>query len=71
MGKKHKKVKAKHQDFQKVKLKIGKKLPKGLNETTVNFKSRSILVKNQLKNEGLTTEPVTNRKLNIQVSFLN
>ena len=71
MGKKAKKVKAKHQDFQKVKLKIGKKLPKGLNETTVNFKSRSILVKNQLKNEGLTTEPVTNRKLNIQVSFLN
>lgn len=41
MAKKKKKVK----DFQKVKLKVGKRLVRGLNETKTDFKSKKIIVK--------------------------
>ena len=62
---KSRRTKAKHQDFQKVKLKAGRSLPKGLNETKTAFKSQSIQIREQLAQD--TSQPTTKRKLNIQV----
>ena len=62
---KSRKTKSKNKDFQKVKLKIGKKLPKGQNETIATFKSTSIQIKEQLRKKD-TSQPVTKKKLNIQ-----
>ena len=62
--------KKKNADFQKVKLKVGKKLPKGLNETDLSFKSRQLqLPKNKdfLSNKN---EPQTRRKLTLEVKFI-
>ena len=39
-------------DFQKVKLKAGKLRPKGLNETKLEFQSKSILIREQLRQEA-------------------
>lgn len=55
--------KKKNADFQKVKLKVGRRLPKGQNETTTSFKSRTIHVVQQLKGSTATSEPRTKRKL--------
>ena len=43
------KKKKEQKDFQKVKLKAGKLRPKGLNETKLEFKSKSILIREQLR----------------------
>ena len=59
--------KKKEKDFQKVKLKVGKKLPRGLNETVATFKTRGINIKEQLK-EAASDQTTTKRKLNIKVS---
>lgn len=53
-------------DFQKVKLKVGKKKPKLENATVTNFKTKTIHLPEQLKEDG--TLPTNNRKLNIKVS---
>lgn len=60
------KKKAKRQDFQKVKFKVGKKLPKNLNETRANFKSKTLILKQQfsLEKEG----PVSHRNLSWKVN---
>lgn len=43
-------MKKRQQDFQKVKLKVGKTLPKGRNETKTSFDSKKInLIKQQLR----------------------
>ena len=39
------KKKAKRKDFQKVKFKVGKKLPKILNETKATFQSKTLIIK--------------------------
>ena len=65
---KSRRTKAKHSDFQKVKLRVGKKLPKAQNETVATFKSRSIQIKEQLKIKD-TDQPTTKRKLNLQELF--
>lgn len=58
--------KRKHQeDFQKVKLKVGKKKPKLENVTDTNFKTKAIQIPEQLKEDGML--PTQNRKLNIKV----
>ena len=62
---KSRKAKNKNKDFQKVKLKIGKKLPKGQNETTTAFKSASVQIREQLKQKD-GSQPLTQKKLNIQ-----
>ena len=64
MGKSKKK---KQQDFQKVKLKVGKKLKKADNVTNASFKSRAIQISQQLKG-GDSSQPVTKKKRNIAVS---
>ncbi|XP_053322071.1 testis-expressed protein 10 isoform X2 [Spea bombifrons] len=51
------------EDFQKVKLKVGKKKPRADNATEVNFRSKSVHLSEQLK--GDTSLPTTKRKLNI------
>ena len=56
-------------DFQKVKLKVGKKLKKADNVTNMSFKSRAIQISQQLKTKDGET-PSTRKKQNISVSFL-
>ena len=53
-------------DFQKVKLKVGKKKPRLENATVTNFKTKTIHLPDQLKEDG--TLPTNNRKLNIKVN---
>lgn len=53
-------------DFQKVKLKVGKKKPKLENATVTNFKTKTIHLPEQLKEDGAL--PTNNRKLNIKVN---
>ncbi|KAK3108792.1 hypothetical protein FSP39_015844 [Pinctada imbricata] len=60
MGKSKKK---KNLDFQKVKLKVGRKLQKADNITNASFRSRSIQIVQHIKADG--GEPSTKRKLNI------
>jgi hypothetical protein len=38
-------------DFQKVKFKAGKPRPKGLNETKLEFQSKTILIREQLRQD--------------------
>ncbi|KAI7806554.1 testis-expressed protein 10 homolog isoform X2 [Triplophysa rosa] len=51
-------------DFQKVKLKVGKKKPKADNATDVNFRSKAIHLPEQLKQSN--AGPTTHRQLNIK-----
>ena len=53
-------------DFQKVKLKVGKKKPRSENSTLTNFKTKTIHLPEQLKED--VTLPTNNRKLNIKVN---
>jgi len=55
------KKKERRKDFQKVKFKVGKKLPKNLNETRATFKAKTLILKKQfqLDKEG----PVSHRNL--------
>ena len=66
MGKSNKAKKEKKADFTKVKLKVGKKLPKGQNLTDTSFKSRKIVISNQLKKQAGDT-PVTKKRLSLKV----
>lgn len=52
-------------DFQKTKLKVGKKKPKAENATNVNFRSKSIHLPEQLKHGE--SGPTTHRHLDIKV----
>jgi len=45
------KKKKKQQDFQKVKLKVGRRLPRPANETRTQFKVRGISIKSQFQSE--------------------
>ena len=63
MGKSKKK---RQKDFQKVKLKVGRKLKKGDNVTNASFKTRTVQVSQQLKT-GQVAEPSTRKKQNIVV----
>ncbi|XP_070565738.1 testis-expressed protein 10 homolog [Ptychodera flava] len=67
MGKSARKRKEKRKDFQKVKLKVGKKKALPDNVTNTNFKSRAIHIKEQLKSDE--TQPTNQRKQNIQELF--
>lgn len=61
--------KKKNRDFQKVKLKVGKKLPKGDNVTTLSFKTRQIHLTQRIK-EDAGQDIVSQKKLNVQVRKL-
>lgn len=70
MGKGHRHTKKLKSEKAKVKLKGSKLLPKGTNITDTSFKIKQIVVREQLKaaNEA---EPLSKRKLNIKVNFLD
>ena len=67
MGKSSRKNKEKKSDFQRVKLKVGKKKPMPDNFTSTAFKSQSILLKEQFR-EADSSLPQTQKKQTIQVS---
>ncbi|XP_060103775.1 testis-expressed protein 10 isoform X2 [Heteronotia binoei] len=57
--------KRKHQeDFHKVKLKVGKKKPRLENATDTNFKTKTVHIPEQLREDSVL--PTNNRKLNIK-----
>ncbi|KAL1284830.1 Testis-expressed protein [Trichinella pseudospiralis] len=64
MGKSSRKAKRKREDFQKVKLKLGKRLKKS-NDTDTNFTAKRLVVRTQLK-ETDCQEEITVGKLTIQ-----
>ncbi|KAM3873626.1 testis-expressed protein 10 homolog [Diretmus argenteus] len=57
------KKKKRQDDFQKVKLKVGKKKPKADNATNTNFRTKGIHLSEQLKKD--TSGPTTHRQLGI------
>ena len=59
---------AKRKDFQKTKLKVGRKLPKNTNETRATFKAKTLIIKQQfqLEKEG----PVSHRNLSWKVNVI-
>ena len=59
---KSRKKKVKHQDFAKVKLKVGKKLPRQQNETDASFRSRTIQLRDQFQPDDGTPVPHTSKK---------
>jgi pre-rRNA-processing protein IPI1 len=65
MGKLSSKKSTKKLDFNKVKFKIGKKLPKNLNETKATFKAKTLILKQQFQTDK--TGPVSHRNLTIKV----
>ncbi|XP_064647270.1 testis-expressed protein 10-like [Lineus longissimus] len=60
---KSRKKKNEKKDFQKVKFKVGKKLPQADNVTNVSFQSKGIRIKEQLKADS--AQPSNKRKQNI------
>lgn len=60
------KKKKRQDDFQKVKLKVGKTKPKADNATNTNFRTKGINLTEQLKRD--TSGPTTHRQLGINVS---
>ena len=64
---KSRKKKNSQKDFQKVKLKVGKKLKKADNVTNASFQTRTIQVTQKIKT-ATTSEPSSRRKLNVTVS---
>uniref|UniRef100_A0A4W5K4A0 Pre-rRNA-processing protein Ipi1 N-terminal domain-containing protein n=1 Tax=Hucho hucho TaxID=62062 RepID=A0A4W5K4A0_9TELE len=58
------KKKKRQDDFQKVKLKVGKTKPKADNATNTNFRTKGINLTEQLKKDA--NAPTTHRKLNIK-----
>lgn len=63
------KKKKRQDDFQKVKLKVGKTKPKANNATNTNFRTKGIYLSEQLKKD--TSGPTTHRQLGINVSCLH
>lgn len=59
-----KKKTQRQQDFQKVKLKVGKKLPKSQNETKISLQARQLIIKDQLKSKP-QTELATKKRLSV------
>ena len=58
--------KNRQKDFQKVKLKVGRRLKKGDNVTNASFKTRTVQVSQQLKT-GQVSGPSTKKKQNVAV----
>lgn len=65
---KSRRKKNEHKDFQKVKLKVGKRLKKADNVTDASFHTKTIQVTQKIKT-GSSSEPSSKRKLNVCVSI--
>ena len=60
-----KKKTQRQQDFQKVKLKVGRKVLKSQNETKITVKAKQIVIKDQLKSKAHLQEVMTRKRLTI------
>ena len=60
-----KKKTQRQQDFQKVKLKVGRKVLKSQNETKVTVKAKQIVIKEQLRSKNNLQEATTRKRLTI------
>ena len=60
-----KKKTQRQQDFQKVKLKVGRKVLKAQNETKITVKAKQIVIKEQLKAKNHLQEATTRNRLTI------
>ncbi|XP_077867461.1 testis-expressed protein 10-like [Saccoglossus kowalevskii] len=67
MGRTARKKREKRKDFQKVKLRVGKKKQPAVNATNVNFRSQAIHIKEQLKTDS--SQPTNRRKQTVQELF--
>ena len=63
------KKKERRKDFQKVKFKVGKTLPKNTNETRATFKAKTLVLKQQFKTDK--EGPVSHRNLTWKVRYSN
>jgi len=70
MGKNNRHKKFLKSEKAKVKLKAGKKLTKDQNITDTSFKVKKIVIQSQLAQQA-ESEPVTRKKLNLKVNFVN
>ncbi len=63
----HSSKKFKKEELNKVKFRLGRKLPKNLNETRAQFKTKTLILKQQfqLEKDG----PVSHRNLTLKVIF--
>jgi hypothetical protein len=65
------KKKKKEKDFQKIKLKVGRKLLRGINETKTDFKSKKIILKeSELRSNDPLKTLSNNRAINSQIKLL-
>lgn len=59
--------KSKKKDFQKVKFKVGKKIAKHGNETKATFKAKTLVLKQQFKEEKITIGLIPHRNVTLKV----
>ena len=59
--------KAKKKDFQKVKFKVGKKIQKNTNDTKAIFKTKTLVLKQQFKEEKFATGSVSQKNQTLKV----
>lgn len=56
-------------DFQKIKFKVGKKIIKHANDTKATFKTKTLVLKKQFKDEKLTLGLVPHRNAILKVNL--
>ena len=61
--------KNKQPDFQRVKFKVGKKLPKSQNETRATFKAKALIIKEQFQIEKDGPVSHRNQSWKVNASF--
>ena len=63
--------KKKHADFQKVKLKVGRKIQRATNETKTQFKVKSINIRSQFADSRQSSSEIngtSSKKINVKVT---
>ena len=61
--------KSKQKDFQKVKFKVGKKIAKNTNDTKATFKTKTLVLKQQFKDEKLSVGLIPHRNIVLKDVF--
>lgn len=62
--------KTKNKDFQKVKFKVGKKIAKHANDTKATFKAKTLVLKQQFKEEKVTSSLIPHRNVTLKVILI-
>lgn len=60
-------AKTKNKDFQKIKFKVGKKIQKNTNDTKAVFKAKTLVIKQQFKEEKFTTSSSSQKNQTLKV----